>query len=148
MSTTLSKTQYIEGVGRRKTSVARVRIFLAPKKDADFDAYCKSKDLFVVNEKTLSEYFALKKDMVAATAPLNTVSVWGNIRVSVSVEGGGLSSQAEAIRHGLARALEIHNSEFRPLLKKAGFLTRDPRMVERKKYGLKKARRAPQWSKR
>ncbi len=72
----------------------------------------------------------------------------GTIRVTVKVQGSGLRAQAEAIRHGLARALEAYNAEFRSLLKKAGYLTRDPRMVERKKYGLKKARRAPQWSKR
>lgn len=148
MSSSLSKTTYIEGVGRRKTAVARVRIFSAAKKDSDCEAYLSSKDLFEVNEKSLGEYFSLVRDAKAACSPLEKVSVLGSIRVTVKVEGGGLAAQAEAIRHGLSRALEVHNPEFRPLLKKAGYLTRDPRMVERKKYGLKKARRAPQWSKR
>lgn len=148
MSSSLSKTTYIEGIGRRKTAIARVRIFSVAKKDADCDAYIASKDLFEVNGKSLEAYFALLRDSKAACSPLEKVSVLGTIRVTVKVQGSGLRAQAEAIRHGLARALEAYNAEFRPLLKKAGYLTRDPRMVERKKYGLKKARRAPQWSKR
>lgn len=126
--------KYFEGVGRRKTSVARVRFF-----DSAGD--------FIVNGKKLSEYFVDKKLSAKAETPLKKAEI-KKAKVSVRVKGGGINSQAEAVRHGLARALTVFKPELRAVLKLAGLLKRDPRMVERKKYGLKKARKAPQWHKR
>ncbi|MFH1036908.1 MAG: 30S ribosomal protein S9 [Patescibacteria group bacterium] len=128
--------KYFEAVGRRKTSIARVRIF--PQDEGDFS----------VNGKTLDQYFGDKDLQTIAQDSLNAMNTSDKFRVSVVLKGGGLHSQAEAIRHGIARALVLFNSEFKKKLKKAGFLTRDPRMRERKKFGLKRARRAPQWQKR
>ncbi|MEI6498873.1 MAG: 30S ribosomal protein S9 [bacterium] len=126
--TTNSTQQYWSGTGRRKTAVASVRIF-------------ENSNSIILNQKesTLSE---------KVLAPLELVGKKGSFGISIRVSGGGQFSQEIAIRHGLARALEIFNAEFRTVLKKAGFLTRDPREKERKKPGLKGARRAPQWSKR
>lgn len=123
-----SKIKYYYGTGRRKSAVARVRIM-------------SGKGKYVINDKesTISE---------DAIAPLKLVGKFADTDVSIKVTGGGKMSQVEAIRHGISRALILQNPEFRPTLKKAGFLTRDQREVERKKPGLKKARRAPQWSKR
>lgn len=127
--------RYVEGVGRRKTSIARVRLVGGHGK-------------ILVNDKDLKQYFPLLKTEMTASAPLQKLKLVDKYNVSAQVRGGGISSQAEAVRLGLARALAIKNPDFEKRLHKLGFLTRDPRMVERKKYGLKKARRAPQWAKR
>jgi small subunit ribosomal protein S9 len=130
------KILYFEGTGRRKTAVARVRISTKGEKD------------FIINNKKLKEYFPSVGKKKAVTEPLDLMSNAEKFSVSVKVKGGGVTAQSEAIRHGLSRALIKFNPDFRKRLKKAGFLTRDPRMRERKKFGLKRARRAPQWSKR
>ncbi|MDO5712968.1 MAG: 30S ribosomal protein S9 [Tissierellia bacterium] len=123
------------GTGRRKTSVAQVR--LLPGNGA-----------FTINGKDIDDYFNYETLKVVAKSPLELTGVAGNFDVLVKVNGGGYTGQAGAIRQGLARALQEADGELRGPLKKAGFLTRDPRMKERKKYGLKKARKAPQFSKR
>lgn len=130
----MSKEYYL-GTGRRKTSIARVRI-------------SNGKGLFIVNHRTVDEYFPRSVLVKYLKTPLVVTETMGNFDIDVSVEGGGLTGQAGAIRLGIARALITANSELRPILKKEGYLTRDARKVERKKYGLKKARRAPQFSKR
>lgn len=131
------KTQVIQflGTGRRKKAIARVRVFA-----------CKGN--FVVNKKQMTDYFGHEMLQMIALSPLVLLGVEGKYDVAVNVRGGGFSGQAGAVRHGLTRALVKVSAENRPELKKAGFLTRDPRMKERKKYGLKGARRAPQFSKR
>ncbi|MFZ8806399.1 MAG: 30S ribosomal protein S9 [Minisyncoccia bacterium] len=137
----IGKDKYIEGIGRRKTAVARVRIYDASKKTKDFEIN--------VNGKDYKDYFSnLIEFIKIVNAPLRKLKAFGIYKVSVKVKGGGLRGQAEAIRLGLSRALVKLNPEWRPRFRKAGFLTRDPREVERKKYGLKKARKAPQWHKR
>jgi small subunit ribosomal protein S9 len=134
MATKEKKDKYFEAVGRRKTAVARVRITKA------------TKNTFVINEKDLNSYFPTEElQHIVKEALLQNDDKFS---VSVLLKGGGQKSQAEAMRHGISRALVEYNAEFRTELKKAGFLKRDPRMKERKKFGLKKARRAPQWSKR
>ncbi|KKU91170.1 MAG: 30S ribosomal protein S9 [Candidatus Jorgensenbacteria bacterium GW2011_GWA1_48_11] len=130
--------RYIEAIGRRKTAVARVRIFTAGAKHEKRD--------IVVNQKPLQEYFRLKRYEQIVFAPYVAADV--NFKASVQVKGGGLNAQAEAIRLGIARALVVSQGELRPKLKAYGFLKRDPRMVERKKYGSRKARRPQQWRKR
>ena len=127
-------TQYV-GTGRRKTSVARV--FLTP-----------GNGKFVINKQDIDEYFDYDILKVTAKAPLEITESLGKFDVYVTVKGGGFTGQAGAIRHGIARALLEVSAELRPVLKRAGYLTRDPRKKERKKYGLKKARRSPQFSKR
>jgi len=127
--------QYYYGTGRRKTSVARVRLY--PGEGA-----------FVVNGKPASEYITRDVDMAAAMEPLKLTGNEGKFMISVVVAGGGITGQAGAMRHGIARALVAANPEFRPVLKKAGLLTRDSRAKERKKAGLKRARKAPQYTKR
>ena len=127
--------RYFEGVGRRKTAVARVRL------------YTRSGE-FMVNEKPYAEYFGTPELQKIAEESLQRMKLFGRFRVSAKLNGGGTHSQAEALRHGLANCLVKFNPDFRNRLRRAGFLTRDPRMKERKKFGLKKARRAPQWSKR
>jgi len=131
------KSEKIEfqGTGRRKESIARVRL-------------AAGKGNIVVNGKTLDEYFGSEILKVIVNQPFAVTNTVGKYDVTVKVVGGGLTGQAGAVRHGIARALNEANSEFRPALKQNGFLTRDPRMKERKKYGLKKARKAPQFSKR
>lgn len=129
-----NKTQYL-GTGRRKTSVARVRLL-------------PGNGEIVINKRPMEEYFGLETLKMIVKAPLEKTETVGKYDVFVNVYGGGVSGQAGAIRHGLSRALIEADAELRGTLKKAGFLTRDPRMVERKKYGLKGARRAPQFSKR
>jgi len=129
------KERYFEAVGRRKTAVARVWLF-------------SGKTTLEVNKKSFKDYFQLPSQQLVVESPLVLVGVKDKLGALVRVKGSGLSAQAEAVRHGLARALVKYNEEFRGRLRQAGFLTRDARMVERKKYGLKKARRAPQWSKR
>jgi small subunit ribosomal protein S9 len=131
----LKPGKYCEAIGRRKTAIARVRIFLQGER------------VFSVNDKTLSQYFPSDLQAIAQEA-LSRMGFSDKFSVSARVKGGGLHAQAEAIRHGISRALVSTNQEFKKKLKKAGFLTRDPRMRERKKFGLKRARRAPQWSKR
>ncbi|MDD4761609.1 MAG: 30S ribosomal protein S9 [Candidatus Pacebacteria bacterium] len=126
--------KYFAGVGRRKTSIARVRIF--------------SGSDISINDRSLEKYFPLKKLQKIVSDPFKLTGLSGKFAISALVRGGGPSSQAEAVRHGLSRALILKDPELRKSLKAAGFLKRDPRMVERKKFGLKKARRAPQWRKR
>jgi len=128
--------KYFEAVGRRKTAMARVRLSTRGEK------------LFLVNQKPLEKYFPTSELQKTAQAALEKMKCLDKFGISVMVKGGGLSSQAEAIRHGAARALTLFNPDFRKRLKKAGFLKRDARMRERKKFGLKRARRAPQWQKR
>ena len=123
------------GTGRRKSSVARVRIVEGSGK-------------ITINGKDLDEFFGLETLKVIVRQPLSVTDTASKYDVIATVKGGGITGQAGAIRHGIARALNEANSEFRPALKSNGFLTRDPRMKERKKYGLKKARKAPQFSKR
>ena len=130
----MATTRYY-GTGRRKSSVARV--YLVP-----------GTGKVTINKKDMDEYFGYDTLKVIARQPLELTSTADNFDVLVNVHGGGYTGQAGAIRHGIARALLEADPEFRPALKKAGYLTRDPRMKERKKYGLKKARRAPQFSKR
>lgn len=123
------------GTGRRKKSIARVRLFEGNGK-------------IIVNGKDLNEYFGTEILKVIVNQPFAVTNTIGKYDVKCTVSGGGFTGQAGAIRHGIARALNEANSELRPALKENGFLTRDPRMKERKKYGLKKARKAPQFSKR
>ena len=123
------------GTGRRKTSIARV--YIAPGKGE-----------ITINKRTLDDYFGLETLKTIVKQPLVAVDAVDKFDVMVNVHGGGYTGQAGAIRHGIARALLQVDADYRPVLKKAGFLTRDPRMKERKKYGLKAARRAPQFSKR
>ncbi len=123
------------GTGRRKKSIARVRLV-------------DGKGSITINGKALEEYFGTDVLKVIVKQPLVATNTLDKYDVICTVNGGGLSGQAGAVRHGIARALNEANSEYRPALKTAGFLTRDPRMKERKKYGLKKARKAPQFSKR
>jgi len=128
--------RYFEAVGRRKTAVARVRLFTRGEKT------------FLINEKPFEIYFPLPELQKTIKDPLLRMKCLDKFKVSVIIRGGGFRAQAEALRHGIARALVVFNPDFRKRLKKAGFLTRDPRMRERKKFGLKRARRAPQWQKR
>ncbi len=123
------------GTGRRKSSIARVRLVEGTGK-------------ITINGKDIEEFFDLETLKVIVRQPLTVTNTLAKYDVICTVKGGGVSGQAGAIRHGIARALNEANSEYRPALKTNGFLTRDPRMKERKKYGLKKARKAPQFSKR
>ena len=127
--------RYTEATGRRKTAVARVRIVVGTGK-------------VVVNGKDLKGYFTLPRLMAAAVAPLSELKLSDKFDVSVHVSGGGIHAQAEAVRHGLSQAIVRTDVAWKPRLRAMGYMTRDSRMVERKKYGLKKARRAPQWAKR
>lgn len=123
------------GTGRRKSSVARVRLVPGTGK-------------ITINKRDIDEYFGLETLKVVVRQPLDATKTLGKFDVFINVNGGGFTGQAGAIRHGISRALLEVDGEFRPVLKSAGYLTRDPRMKERKKYGLKGARRAPQFSKR
>ena len=131
-----SKKKYFYGTGRRKSSVARVRV------------YENGTGAITVNGRDIDEYFGLDTLKLIVRQPLVTADVNGKVDVVATVTGGGVSGQAGAVRHGVARALVAMNPEYHAALKAAGFMTRDPRMKERKKYGLKAARRAPQFSKR
>ena len=131
-----SKKPYFYGTGRRKSSVARVHLFE------------NGTGAITINGRDIDDYFGLDTLKLIVNQPLVTTDLLGKVDIVVTVAGGGVSGQAGAIRHGLSRALLLLNAELRPTLKAAGFLTRDPRMKERKKYGLKAARRAPQFSKR
>ena len=126
---------YFYGTGRRKNSVARVRVYNGTGK-------------ITINDRDIDDYFGLETLKLIERQPLAVAGVEGKFDIVVRVAGGGVSGQAGAIRHGLSRALLVYDENLRGELKKAGFLTRDPRMKERKKYGLKAARRAPQFSKR
>ncbi|MDP3956805.1 MAG: 30S ribosomal protein S9 [bacterium] len=126
--------KYFEGLGKRKTAVARVRLYAGKG--------------ITVNGKEYTAYFTIRRAQHAVTEPLKLLGLLSDFSVSAKVKGGGPSAQAEAVRHGIARALVKINADYKKRLRRAGFITRDPRMVERKKYGLKKARRAPQWQKR
>ncbi|MDD6200073.1 MAG: 30S ribosomal protein S9 [Firmicutes bacterium] len=131
-----SKKKYYYGTGRRKSSVARVYV------------YENGTGSITVNGRDIDEYFGLDTLKLVVNQPLVAADLVGKVDVVVTVTGGGVSGQAGAIRHGISRALLTLNPEYRATLKAAGYLTRDPRMKERKKYGLKAARRAPQFSKR
>ena len=126
---------YFYGTGRRKNSVARVRVYNGTGK-------------ITINDRDIDDYFGLETLKLIVRQPLAVAGVEGKFDIVVRVAGGGVSGQAGAIRHGLSRALLVYDENLRGELKKAGFLTRDPRMKERKKYGLKAARRAPQFSQR
>ncbi len=130
-----SKQPYFYGTGRRKSSVARVRV------------YAGSGNV-TINGRNIDDYFGLETLKLLVRQPLTLTETADKFDIVCTVTGGGVTGQAGAIRHGLSRALLQYDAELRPVLKKAGFLTRDPRMKERKKYGLKAARRAPQFSKR
>lgn len=126
--------RYFEGTGKRKTAVARVRLNAGRG--------------ITINGKEHIAYFPIKRAQHAVREPLELLGLLSDFSVSAKVYGGGPNAQAEAVRHGIARALVKVNPDYKKRLRRAGFMTRDPRMVERKKYGLKKARRAPQWQKR
>ena len=131
----MAKTATFHGTGRRKKSIARV--YMTP-----------GKGNITINKRPIDEYFGLETLKVIVRQPLVATDNVEKFDINVNVKGGGYTGQAGAIRHGIARALLEADPEYRPILKKAGYLTRDPRMKERKKYGLKSARRAPQFSKR
>lgn len=133
---TKTAEKYFEAVGKRKNAIARVRLVEA------------SKPSLVVNEKPADEYFATEEMQSIVREPLTKMSELGNFAVSVKVRGGGIHGQAEAVRHGIARALVVVNPENKKPLKDEGLITRDSRVKERRKFGLKKARKAAQWSKR
>ena len=128
--------EYFEAIGRRKTAVARIRI------------WTKGKVELLVNGKPYKDYFTTAELQQVSSSSLEKMKCLDKFRVQIIVKGGGIRGQAEAIRHGTARALVLFNPDFKKRLRKAGYLTRDPRMRERKKFGLKRARRAPQWQKR
>jgi small subunit ribosomal protein S9 len=128
--------KYIETVGRRKTAVARVRLTPAAKTSV------------TVNDKSVEDYFKVAEQQAIVVAAIADLRLTEKFHVTAMVKGGGVNAQAEAIRHALARALITHDQTLRKDLKKAGYLKRDPRAKERRKFGLKKARKAPQWSKR
>jgi len=133
----MDKTKrYIETIGRRKTATARVRITPA------------AKQTYVINDKELVAYFPTETLQKIVTDPFKEIEAKQHYAISVKVMGGGINSQAEAVRHGISRGLVKENEEDKTKLKHAGFLKRDPRSKERRKFGLKKARKAPQWSKR
>ncbi len=129
-------TKYIQAIGRRKSASARVRIIPA------------TKVTYVINDKSLDEYFNIETLKNIVRSPFSSVETKDDFTVSVIVNGGGISAQADAIRHGISRCLIKYNEDLRGELKSAGYLKRDPRRKERKKPGLKKARKRPAWSKR
>tara|TARA_B100001167_G_C16608996_1_gene229385 strand:- start:18 stop:419 length:402 start_codon:yes stop_codon:yes gene_type:complete len=129
-------TQYIPAIGRRKNATAQVRLTPA------------SKMTYVINDRSLDEYFTVEELRKVVQSPFTVVDTKDDFTVSVLVRGGGISAQADAIRHGISRAIEKYNEELRSPLKSAGYLKRDPRRKERKKPGLRKARKRPAWSKR
>ena len=131
-----SATRYVEAVGRRKTAIARVR------------ATESTKNSFKINERTLENYFGTLELRAIVNAPLDREGFEGKYAITVHVNGGGVHAQAEAIRHGLSRILVKENADDKASLKALGFIRRDPRKKERKHFGLKKARKASQWSKR
>ena len=137
MAETKAKNEkYVEAVGRRKTAIARVRLIPA------------SKMSYAINEKELETYFPTSELRFIATDACTKAKIDDKFKISAKISGGGIHSQAEALRHGIARALVEIDAELRKKVKKAGYLKRDSRAKERRKFGLKKARKAPQWSKR
>ncbi len=128
--------KYFEAVGRRKTAIARVRMFPGAKSG------------YEVNGKTLESYFPVKEHQITVMEVFANAKTTDKFNITVKVVGGGMNAQAEAIRHGIARALLVYDVTFRGKVKKLGFLKRDPRAKERRKFGFKKARKSPQWSKR
>ena len=128
--------RYFEAIGRRKTAVARVRLFTRGEKQ------------FLVNGAPYQKYFTMAEEQQTVTASMRKMKCLDKFKVTVMVKGGGRNAQAEAVRHGTARVLVDFNNNFKKRLRKVGYLTRDPRMRERKKFGLKRARKAPQWAKR
>ncbi|MEX0910266.1 MAG: 30S ribosomal protein S9 [Candidatus Paceibacterota bacterium] len=136
MTTKDTKKRYIEAVGRRKEAIARVRI--TPS----------SKTTFIINTKTLEEYFPIAELRAIVKRPLSNIEPEQNFSISIVTKGGGIHSQADSCALGLARALVLVNPTWKNDIKKSGLLTRDARIKERRKFGLKKARKAPQWSKR
>ncbi|TSC80184.1 MAG: small subunit ribosomal protein S9 [Parcubacteria group bacterium Gr01-1014_29] len=150
MTTSAKKKQekpeaYKQGTGRRKTAIARVRIFSA--KGGSASGGEKGAGI-TVNDKEYHDYFATEPLAQIVLKALSVLQLDGKIKVTAHVSGGGIHAQAQAVRHGIARALVAHNPDYRKKLRDNNLLTRDPRMKERRKFGLKKARRAPQWSKR
>ncbi len=136
MATSETKEKYFQAVGRRKTAVARVRLVVG------------SKESYSINGKDLESYFPTAELQNIVTEPVKTAQSAEKFKIAGKLIGGGVHSQAEALRHGIARALVEYDRELRSSLKKEGYLNRDPRAKERRKFGLKKARKAPQWSKR
>ncbi|HMO78595.1 MAG TPA: 30S ribosomal protein S9 [Candidatus Paceibacterota bacterium] len=134
--TTKTDNKYIEGIGRRKTSIARVR--MTPS----------TKESIVINNKSVADYFKTNESQKIVFSALRDLEISDKFEIVAKIIGGGIKSQAESFRLGLSRALVEYNEELRKNLKKLGYLKRDPRVKERKKFGLKKARKAPQWSKR
>lgn len=128
--------RYIEAIGRRKTAIARVRIFESAKSS------------FIVNELDLPVYFPTEQLQVTVKSPFTKTNLPVKFKVQAQIQGGGISAQAEALRHGISRALLTYDQSLRKEIKQLGFLKRDPRAKERRKFGLKKARKSPQWSKR
>jgi len=135
-NTTATKDKFVPAIGRRKTATAQVRL------------YAHDSLQIIVNDKDFREYFPTSELASVVEAPFTKTEIEPQYRISVKVSGGGVSAQAEAVRHGITRALAVHDEEFRTPLKRLGFLKRDPRKVERKKFGLRKARKRVQWSKR
>lgn len=127
--------RYYQGMGRHKSATARVRLY-------------PGDGSIIVNDKPVKEYFSRQRDVLHLIEPLEATATQSSFNVTVKVEGGGISGQAGAVRHGIARALLEADPNLRPALRKGGFLTRDPRAKERKKPGLKRARKAPQYTKR
>jgi small subunit ribosomal protein S9 len=142
--TTGGGEKYYENVGRRKNAIARVRLYTRKSTDSIKD----EKALITVNGKNYTEYFTDGNLQLVVESPLRKLKSMGRFKATVEVSGGGLSGQAGAIRHGLSRALTVFDNNFRKKLKKAMYLKRDPRVKERRKYGLKKARKGPRWAKR
>ena len=140
-----NKTEkYFESIGRRKESAARVRLYTRKSTDT----VQEDKAIIQVNDKDYTEYFNDKNLHLVVESPLRKLKSLSRFKATVKVSGGGIAGQAGAVRQGMAQALVLFDNNFRKKLRKAGFLTRDPRAKERRKYGLKKARKAPRWSKR
>ncbi len=136
MTATTTKNKYFEAVGRRKTAIARVRLFPAAKAG------------YEVNGKSLEAYFPVKEMQMTALEAITNGKAAEKFHITVKLVGGGINAQSEALRHGIARALLVYDVQLRGGLKKLGYLKRDPRAKERRKFGFKKARKSPQWSKR
>lgn len=136
--------KYFEAVGRRKESIAQVRLFTRKSSDP----VQEDKALITINKKNYTDYFSDKNLHSIVESPLKKLKSLNRFKATVKVSGGGLAGQADAIKHGLARTLILFDANFRKKLRKSGFLTRDSRVKERRKYGLKKARKSPRWSKR
>ncbi len=143
--TTGGVEKYYESVGRRKESSARVRVYT---KKATDEFFAEDKAIITVNGKSYLEYFKADNLQAIVESPMRKLKSMNRFKATVIVSGGGLTGQADAIKHGLAKSLILFDINFSKKLRKSGYLTRDSRVKERRKYGLKKARKAPQWSKR